>query len=62
MEFEWSFKQKTFRESMRKFAGKEVNPGIIERDEKGEFNWGLRKPIYVIFWAKASGGLSGAHL
>ena len=39
MDFEWSFEQKTFKESMRKFAEKEVSPGIIERDKKGEFNW-----------------------
>lgn len=39
MDFEWSFEQKTFKESMRKFAEKAVSPGIIERDEKGEFNW-----------------------
>jgi alkylation response protein AidB-like acyl-CoA dehydrogenase len=39
MDFELSFEQKTFRESMRKFAEKEVSPGIIERDMKGEFNW-----------------------
>ena len=39
MDFEWSFEQKTFKESMRKFAEKEVSPGIIDRDIKGEFNW-----------------------
>lgn len=39
MDFEWNFEQKTFLESMRKFAEKEVSPGIIERDRKGEFNW-----------------------
>ncbi len=39
MDFEWTFEQKTFRESMKKFAEKVVSPGIIERDIKGEFNW-----------------------
>ena len=39
MDFEWTFEQKTFRESMRKFAEKEVSPGIVERDKNGEFNW-----------------------
>jgi len=43
MDFEWNFEQKTFKESMRKFAEKEVSPGIIERDKKGEFNWGAWK-------------------
>jgi len=38
MDFEWNFEQKTFRESMHKFAEKEISPGIIERDMKGEFN------------------------
>ena len=39
MDFAWSFEQRTFKESMRKFAEREVSPGIIERDLKGEFNW-----------------------
>lgn len=39
MDFEWTFEQRTFRESMRKFAEKEVSPGIVERDKNGEFNW-----------------------
>lgn len=38
MDFEWTFEQKTFNESMRKFAEKEVSPGIIERDRTGEFH------------------------
>jgi len=39
MDFEWTFEQRAFRESMRKFAEKEVSPGIVERDKNGEFNW-----------------------
>jgi alkylation response protein AidB-like acyl-CoA dehydrogenase len=55
MDFEWSFEQKTFRESMRKFAEKEVSPGIIERDEKGEFHWEA--------WRKAGEfGILGLHI
>ncbi len=38
MDFSWSEEQTQLRESIAKFAREELNDGIIERDQKGEFN------------------------
>lgn len=38
MDFTWSDEQKHFRESVATFAREQLNPGLIERDKKGEFN------------------------
>ena len=38
MDFSWSEEQTQLRESIAKFASEELNDGIIERDQKGEFN------------------------
>jgi alkylation response protein AidB-like acyl-CoA dehydrogenase len=38
MDFSWSEEQTRLRESIAKFASEELNDGIIERDQKSEFN------------------------
>lgn len=38
MDFLWSEAQLAFKESVRKFAEKEISPGTLERDLKGEFH------------------------
>jgi L-prolyl-PCP dehydrogenase len=38
MDFSWSEEQTQLRESIATFAREELNDGIIERDQKGEFN------------------------
>ena len=38
MDFSWSKEQKELRDSVAKFAREELNDGLIERDQKGEFN------------------------
>jgi alkylation response protein AidB-like acyl-CoA dehydrogenase len=38
MDFSWSEEQTQLRESIAKFASEELNDGIIERDQKSEFN------------------------
>ena len=38
MDFSWSDEQTQLRDSVEKFAREELNDGLIERDEKGEFN------------------------
>jgi len=38
MDFSWSDEQKNLRDSIAKFAAETLNDGLIERDEKGEFN------------------------
>jgi alkylation response protein AidB-like acyl-CoA dehydrogenase len=38
MDFSWSEEQTQLRESIAKFARDELNDGIVERDQKGEFN------------------------
>jgi len=39
MDFRWIEEQLAFKESVRKFAEKEISPGTLERDLKGEFHW-----------------------
>jgi alkylation response protein AidB-like acyl-CoA dehydrogenase len=38
MDFSWSEEQTQLRESIAKFAREELNEGLIERDQKNEFN------------------------
>jgi alkylation response protein AidB-like acyl-CoA dehydrogenase len=38
MDFSWSKEQKELRESVAKFAREELNDGLTERDQNGEFN------------------------
>ncbi|HXV13920.1 MAG TPA: acyl-CoA dehydrogenase family protein [Candidatus Krumholzibacteria bacterium] len=38
MDFSWSEEQTNLRESIATFAREELNQGLIERDQKGEFN------------------------
>ena len=38
MDFSWTEEQIAIKDSMEKFAEKELSPGTSERDEKGEFN------------------------
>ncbi|MCP5101518.1 MAG: acyl-CoA dehydrogenase [Chloroflexi bacterium] len=39
MDFSWSKEQREFKSAVIKFAQNELNDGIIERDEKGEFSY-----------------------
>ena len=38
LDFTLTPEQEAMRESVRKFAERELSPGTIERDESGEFN------------------------
>jgi alkylation response protein AidB-like acyl-CoA dehydrogenase len=42
MDFSWTEEQSAFRNAVIKFAQKELNTGVMERDRQGEFsleNW-----------------------
>ncbi|MFX0195080.1 MAG: acyl-CoA dehydrogenase family protein [Candidatus Hodarchaeota archaeon] len=44
MEFSWSEEQLAFKDAIIKFAERDLNHDLIERDRKGEFSWdGWRK-------------------
>ena len=38
MDFSWTEEQVAFKNAVIKFAQKELNTGVVDRDQKGEFS------------------------